>query len=154
MGMFAVVPLALSMLIATPQQQSGEDAPSQPSALSEWLESRSNDWQSNVSLQQSAKFGLQADMFMAVTEKADAFDQFNRFRLRSLVFNAQQNLDFGVVFGTFAIGDYDDFDEVVVSQLGIMLTDIGLGLPGTADLQIGSARKAKPIDVCEHNPEL
>ena len=57
--------------------------------------------------------------------------------MRSLVFNAQQDLDFGVLFGTFAIGDYDDFDEVVVAQLGVMLTDIGLGLPGTTDLQIG-----------------
>ncbi|MGY8759168.1 MAG: hypothetical protein ACKVJZ_07355, partial [Planctomycetota bacterium] len=65
------------------------------------------------------------------------FEQFNRLRMRSLVFNAQQDLDFGVLFGTFAIGDYDDFDEVVVAQLGIMLTDIGLGLPGTTDLQIG-----------------
>ena len=136
--MFAAVTLTLSMLIATPQQQSGEDVPTQSSALSEWLESRSGDWQSNASLQQSAKFGLQADMFMAITEKADAFDQFNRLRLRSLVFNAQQNLSFGVLFGTFAIGDYDDFDEVAVSQLGVMLTDIDwFGLPGTTDLQIG-----------------
>ena len=166
--MFTVIPLALSMLLATaqeqieeqptppqeqaedvvplkeqaegaapPQEQIEEVMPPQSSALSEWLESRSDDWQSNVGSKQSAKFGLQADMFMAITEKADAFEQFNRLRMRSLVFNAQQDLDFGVLFGTFAIGDYDDFDEVVVSQLGIMLTDIGLGLPGTADLQIG-----------------
>jgi hypothetical protein len=156
--MFTVIPLALSMLLATaqepieeqpvsaeeqaedmtpPQEQTEEVVPPQSSALNEWLESRLGDRQSNVGSKQSAKFGLQADMFLAITEKADAFEQFNRLRMRSLVFNAQQDLDFGVLFGTFAIGDYDDFDEVVVAQLGIMLTDIGFALPGTTDLQIG-----------------
>jgi hypothetical protein len=135
--MFTVIPLTLIMLLCT-QQQSEEDSPTQSSALSEWLESRSDDWQSNVGSQQSAVFGLQADMFMAITEKADAFDQFNRLRMRSLVLNAQQNFDFGALFGTIAIGDYDDFDEVAVPQLGIMLTDIDwFFFPGTTDLQIG-----------------
>ena len=135
--MFTVIPLTLCMLLAAQQEEAEEAAPQQSSALSEWLKSRSDDWQSSVSRQQSAKFGLQADMFMAVTEKADAFDQFNRLRLRSLVLNAQQNLNFGALFGTLAIGDYDDFSEVVVAQLGVLLTDISLGLPGTTDLQIG-----------------
>jgi hypothetical protein len=135
--MFTVIPLALSLLLAAAQEQIEDVTPLQSSALSEWLESRLGAGQLNVGGQQGAIFGLQADMFMAITEKADAFEQFNRLRMRSLVFNAQQDLDFGVLFGTFAIGDYDDFDEVVVAQLGIMLTDIGLGLPGTTDLQIG-----------------
>ncbi len=123
--------------VAPPQEQTEEVVLSQSTALNEWLESRSDDWQSTASSKQRAKVGLQADMILAIAEKADAFEQFNRLRMRSLVFNAQQDLDFGVLFGTFAIGDYDDFDEVVVSQLGIMLTDIGLGLPGTTVLQIG-----------------
>lgn len=135
--MLTAISLALSLLLAAPQLQNGDTALQQSSALSDWLESRSGDWQSNVSQQQSVKFGLQVDMFVAITEKADAFDQYNRVRLRSLVFNAQQNVHFGVLFGSFAIGDYDDFDEVVVPQLGIMFSDIGLGLPGTTDLQVG-----------------
>ena len=135
--MFSVIPLSASLLLAIPQQDPGDVTPQQSSALDDWLSSRSTDWQANVQQQQAVKFGIQADLFLALTEKADAFDQYNRLRLRSLVFNAQQSLGFGAIFASFAVGDYDDFDEVVIPQLGIILTDIQLGLPGVTDLQIG-----------------
>ncbi|MFT7517108.1 MAG: hypothetical protein ACI84O_000898 [Myxococcota bacterium] len=134
--MFTLIPLTLSLFLAAPQQEFSDEAPQQPSALSTWLDSVSGDWQPNTP-QQSAGFGLQADLFMAFTEKDGSFDEYNRLRLRSLVFNAQHDLNFGVLFGSLAIGDYDDFDEIVIPQLGVMLTDIGLGMDGTTNLRIG-----------------
>lgn len=134
--MFTLIPLTLSILLAAPQQDAGDEMVQQPSALSDWLDSVSTDWQP-LAAQQTTEFGLQADLFVAFTEKADSFDHYNRIRLRSLVFNAQHNLDFGVLFASFAMGDNDDFDEFIVPQLGVMIDDIDLGMPGTTNLRIG-----------------
>ena len=49
--MFTVIPLVLSMLLATAQQETEGITPLQSSALSEWLESRSDDRQPNVGSQ-------------------------------------------------------------------------------------------------------